>query len=390
MSYTRVDTSPVIAADVSWQQINLTANVVLYWPNSYGTGLVAASRNDVMPSGNGFTISLPDATLASNGQDFLFNNISTYSFRIMANDGTTVITTINAGVIVYLYLVNSTTANGQWRITPFGGGTNNIVSFTAASSDNSIIITNGTLNPPGGEINFSLPPSLSFLNTVNTKGFLIITDVAPLTWTTAETLLAGHNITIDNPDGMAGLPVINVSPSIEELTALEVGSFYFTNRGCQATDDGDLTFLTNTGVLGLNGVTFDISGNVTIPTNLTVNGVFNNVLMPKAFVSFTDTITGSNNIITPTNTIAIQDHAYVSTVTGSEGTYVIVFTEALANAGYAVFIGFGSAGGEIPPTYNGVWTVRKPESVTIAITDASGELVTSAPYGVSVTVMASG
>src|SRR5271170_336748 len=175
-------------AQSSYQLINLTADIVLTWPFSFAGPPTVADINDISPNQGGWTIAMPDATLAPIGQNVVFNNISAYSFQIIANDLTTVIATVTAGQVVTLYLYDNTTtpaSNGLWRVIPYGSGTNGIVALTAQSTDTSITITNGSITPPGGTINFKLPTSLTNLNTtISNIGFPVITGVSPLTWTT--------------------------------------------------------------------------------------------------------------------------------------------------------------------------------------------------------------
>ncbi len=71
----------------------------------------------------------------------------------------------------------------------------------------------------------------------------------------------------------------------------------------------------------------------------------------------------------------------------SAGTYKLTFTKAMSSLNYGVFITLGSTGGDLPFISNAYVIVKELTYVTIIVTDASGELVLSAPYGVSVMVM---
>ena len=226
MAYTLVNGSTVYPAQVSYQLITLTNNIVLSWPSSFGGGPIAAGFNDVHPDRVGLTITLPDATLASTGTDIIFNNIYNYTFDVLTNDSTPLLT-VEPGQIVDFKLYDSSTTAGLWRIIPFGGGYNGITAFTAQSSDNSITITNGDVAPPGAMIDFQLPASITNLNKVNATGLTVVKSTAPLTWGTVQ-LVAGNNITITNPDGINGNPIINLNNSVAGLTYLKVGDFICT------------------------------------------------------------------------------------------------------------------------------------------------------------------
>ena len=70
----------------SYQLLNLTANIVLSWPSSFGSGSVVCDINDVNTNAGGRTITMPNATLVPNGTSAIFNNISGNSYTILAND----------------------------------------------------------------------------------------------------------------------------------------------------------------------------------------------------------------------------------------------------------------------------------------------------------------
>lgn len=263
-------------------------------------------------------------------------------------------------------------------------GYNGIVAFEASSSDNSIDITNGNVVPPGAIIDFKLPASIFNLNNVITTGIPVIKSAAPLTWDTT-TITAGTNINVTDGDGILADPVINLLPDVSNLNSLQVGVFDITGNTLQATDSNtDLLFATSgTGKLDLNGALIDANGNTTI-SNLTVSGSFNNPFTPKAWCIFTDTIVGNSN------SIVIEDHSNVTSISGSGGYYQIFFNTAMANINYGVMISLGSLGTTLPPiVYSGFWTTRNLSSVIISVVDASGELVTALPYGATVMIMSS-
>jgi len=121
-----------------------------------------------------------------------------------------------------------------------------------------------------------------------------------------------------------------------------------------------------------------------VPGDITVEGRFKNPYTSKAWCIFTDTVVSESNVIT------IENQANVASVTGSGGYYEISFTTPMANINYGVIISLGSLGTQLPPVvYNGFWTTRNSSSVIISVVDASGELVTSLPYGVTVMIMSS-
>lgn len=384
MAYTLLTGTTVYPAQVSYQLINLTANITLSWPSSFATSIVAAGYNEITTSQNGYIITLPDATLASAGVDVIFSNLSNYNFIVNKNDGT-LLFIVNSGVIVDFKLYDNSTSAGGWRIIPFLGGYNGITSFTAQSTDNTITITNGNnVQPPGATINFQLPNSIKNLNNVATTGFPVITATNPLTWTTRQ-LVAGTNISIDNPDGIATNPTINVNDSLSGLTSLQVGNFVLSSNTLTSNQaNGTLDFTsTGTGYLIFNDVTIDTSGNMVVNGNLEVDGTFKNPFTSKAWCTFTDILNNNVHDITLIAGANVSSVEFVST-----GNYKINFTTALSNINYGVTITMGTTGGSSPFVSHGFYTVQETGYVTITIVDASGQLVSSVPNGTTVVIMA--
>lgn len=384
MAYTVLNGTTVYPAQVSYQKITLTGNITLSWPSSFATSVVAAGFNDVEPNQDGWSINLPDATLASPGTDVIFNNITNFEFVINDNTGEELLL-MEPGFIVDFKLYDNTTTRGGWRIIPFMGGYNGIVSFTAQSSDNTIVITNGNnVQPPGGTINFQLPVSLKNLNQLDVPGLVVATNTDPLTWNAVE-LTADSNFTITNADGVDGNPQIALNTSLNGLASIGVGGLTLTGSVISAAvTDGEVQIASDgTGSVLINGVDIDTSSNISIPGNLTVSGLFNNPFTPKAWCEFTDTIVGESNDIT----IASQEN--VSSITGSNGNYTINFTNNLSNINYGVLITLGTDNGSTPFVSHGFYTVKEMEYVTISIVDASGQLVSAVPNGVTVVIFSS-
>lgn len=382
MAYTLLTGTTVYPAQVSYQLINLTGDITLFWPSSFTSSVVAAGYNEVTTTQNGYIITLPDATLASQGVDIIFNNISAYNFIVHKSDGTPLYT-VNAGVIVDLKLYDNSTSAGGWRIIPFLGGYNGVTSFTAQSTDSTIVITNGSVTPPGSTINFQLPTSITNLNNMTTTGFPVIKTIAPLTWKTTQ-LVAGTNIAITNPDGINANPVIDLNNNLAGLVSAQVGNILINGLEITANEpNGNLLLTSNgSGYLILNDVTIDTNGNMVVNGNLEVDGTFKNPFTPKAWCTFTDVLGGSVHDITLASGENVSSVTFVST-----GNYQINFTTALSNINYGVLITLGTTGGILPYVSHGFWTVRETNYVTISIVDASGELVSSVPQGVTIVIM---
>lgn len=109
-TYTDVFTGDVVQpTDVSYVEIDLSTSTILTWPIPRIADVIGATGST--------TITLPDATLASVGQDVLLNNLSANSFVVYEDDGITVAATCAAGTATYLYLTDNSTTNGSWQAT---------------------------------------------------------------------------------------------------------------------------------------------------------------------------------------------------------------------------------------------------------------------------------
>lgn len=362
-------------AQSTYQLLSFTTTITLTWPASFTGTPVVLDINDINTTTNNGTIILPDATLVSNGQNMIFNNVSGVPVYILASDGSTALSHLLSGSIIEMYLINNTTSNGTWRIVPFGGGATSITELIAESTDNSITITNGTVTPPTGTIDFQLPTSITNLNLMSTTDLLVIDGTNPLTFKTVE-VIGGENIIVSNGDGLSGNPIIDLNGTLTSLSSITVGDMTLSGEVITNNNvDGNIQLNTNgTGAVQINGVSISSTGNLSGVTNL---------VSPKAYCCFTDTLTGGSN------TIVIEDQVNIASVTGSGGTYVITFITPMDSINYGVITTLGSTGGSLPFISNSYYIVRETNSVTVIVTDASGQLVLSVPNGISVILISS-
>jgi len=365
------------------QEINLTANIQLDYPYSANTNNVTVTDViDVSATVLNLNIFLPDATLTSNGFSITFNNVGSNTFNIVLNDRVTTLTTIAQGAVVAIYLYDNSTINGSWRIIPFGGGTNAISALTLTSSDNSIIVTNGVITPPGGTIGVELPTIISSIQSLTNyvPGIVVVNPNNPLSWGVIA-LNSGSNITINNPDGSTGDPVIDLNDTIT-LTQITAGNIVINNDLITNTDSGGVLSITSNGtnsVLNLNSVLVDTQGDISGVNNLTIDGTFKSPNTAKAWCRFSNT---SGSLATLAS-YGISGITYNST----NYQYTINFTPPMGNVNYGVFITCAN-NNSTPPlqTRLGYDVIRQTTSVTIVLTDSSGEILPDIPEGVSVMI----
>lgn len=136
-------TSTIYPADVSLTKLDLTANVVLYWPLEASDGVPIASEIVEVNTNtsSSWKIFLPDAMFAATGQTVLFNNRTGTNFIVANYDGTTLLT-VSSGTQWQLYLADNTTQAGVWRSYQFGAATSTAVAGSLAGNG---LQANGTL-----------------------------------------------------------------------------------------------------------------------------------------------------------------------------------------------------------------------------------------------------
>lgn len=115
--------SPVSPADVAYRSFAPSMDVELVWPAfSAGNANVAARWMNVAPTVGGLNINMPDATLSSNGEDVIFNNVGAFAYNVVSYTGTT-IAIVAPGTQQYVLLSDNATQGGTWVTTQFGAGT---------------------------------------------------------------------------------------------------------------------------------------------------------------------------------------------------------------------------------------------------------------------------
>ena len=121
-------------SEFGYQAVTITTDTTTYWPYNYaGTGVTIAKNNDVTASSAGLSITLPNATEVSTGEDFLIKNAGSNSFEVKDAGGNT-LTTITSGVAKYFVLTDNSSAAGAYDVTTFGTGTSSADAGTLAGA----------------------------------------------------------------------------------------------------------------------------------------------------------------------------------------------------------------------------------------------------------------
>jgi len=141
--------STVQPSDVQFSELTLSANILTYWPQYATTGQVMARIMKVNATAGSLSIELPDATLASSGQDVLFDNSGANTFTVLSFTGV-IVATVAPGEVKYLYLSDNSSQSGTWRVTLFGAGSSALDASQLAGSGIKAI---------GASLNQSMPVS---------------------------------------------------------------------------------------------------------------------------------------------------------------------------------------------------------------------------------------
>jgi hypothetical protein len=158
--YTSPFTGTVVQpTDVSYYELNFSANVQLYWPAVVNPQQVPAARIiDATPSTSGLVISLPAANQGALGTDILIRNLGANTFTVQDFSGTGSVS-IAAGVSKYFYLADNTTEAGVWQNVTFGAGTSSADAASLAGFG--LVALAGKLNATQNVVEVSSPPTIT-------------------------------------------------------------------------------------------------------------------------------------------------------------------------------------------------------------------------------------
>lgn len=144
-------------AYVAFTPLDITGgSITLVWPNTYvnlpytqdgiNYNVLAASMTVNTAMGNTNTITLPDATEASVGANFIITNIGAASFNLLKSDGSILINIPSTAQSnsYWVQLTDNSTAIGVWQFVQFGAGTSQ--AQAAALAGNGLVALGALLN----------------------------------------------------------------------------------------------------------------------------------------------------------------------------------------------------------------------------------------------------
>ena len=267
--YTSPFTGTVVQpTDVSYYELNFSANVELFWPAVVNPQQVPAARIiDATPSTSGLIVTLPAANQGSLGTDILIRNLGANTFTVQDFVGTGSVS-IAAGVSKYFYLAENTTAAGVWQNVTFGTGTSSADAASLAGAG--LVALAGKLNVTQNIVEISSPPTINDASRAST--FLWVSGNNTATLPTAASLTAGWFIAFRN----AGTGTLTFTP--QGTSVINGGASLDVNPG----ESGFIVFQQSTGDFFTVGLA--------IPSNVTFTSATYDVdsIIPNTFslVSF--------------------------------------------------------------------------------------------------------
>jgi len=331
MSFTNVFTgSTIYPSVIALTQLNMTANVVLYWPLEAPDGEPLAS--DIVEittaASSSLTITVPDATQVSVGQTILFNNLSGYNISVKNNAGSTILS-VTAGTQWQIYLYDNTTAAGGWRVYQFGAAT---------STANAGALAGAGLQANGSTLETTIPQTNITTNTTLTsasRAKLYNWNGALGTITLPVAATVGNNWYCHIRNSGSGSVTVS-PPGSEQIN--ETISLVF-NPGDSATIVTDGTNFYSIGfgqnaTFAFDYTVVDVSGN----TDYTLTGselnriayLFIGAITANITVIVPDTVQQYwvNNSTTGAYTLSIGTAAQISPLIITQGTSTITYCDA--------------------------------------------------------------
>jgi len=119
-------------AQIDYVRYDYSTNLHLEWPFLAEDGAyVCPAKIDLNPSAAGLLVYLPDASIASVGQDVLIRNVGAYPAAVCDHDGGSVLY-IDSGLQWLMWITDDQSVPGVWARVQFGAGVSNAVAGALA------------------------------------------------------------------------------------------------------------------------------------------------------------------------------------------------------------------------------------------------------------------
>jgi len=352
MSYTDSQTGgPLQTNTQDYLAIALSANVSLAWPLEGLSGQTyVSSMIDVTPTGNSFSVSMPDARRGSTGPIALFNNLSpSYLFTVKDSVGNVLISA-TPGTVWMLYLKDNSTAAGTWAAFQFGA---------QSASINLAAIAGSGLQVVGSALQQNLPvttvsANFTISSSQRAQAFVYTGSGHTCTLPTAVAATNGWFVYVKN----AGTGNLVLSPSGGALIAGAATKTLSSTAqaGCIIFCDGTAFYTITASGSGAGG-SFDYTTvNAAGTGDLTLAGAQLN----RISYLLTGVLTGNRNIIVP-NTV--QQYWVNNQTTGA----FTLTVKTAAGTGQTI-----TQGGQAIVYCDGTNVVAGQSGITLPVPVASG------------------
>src|SRR5262245_337822 len=121
-------------AQTDYVAYQIDADIYLVWPFvAQDNAFICPAKLDIDARAPNLRVFLPDASIASDGQDVLVRNVGLYDFTMVDQGGHTV-ASISSGLQWLIWITDDTTVNGQWARVQFGAGASNVQAAALAGA----------------------------------------------------------------------------------------------------------------------------------------------------------------------------------------------------------------------------------------------------------------
>lgn len=282
----------IAPSDPTYLLLTVSSNVTLAWPIEQAINAnVVADIVDLMPTGPGFNVDLPDARQVATGYTALFNNVGADTVAVRNSQGGTLVS-LASGTVWQLYLIDNSTAGGSWRVFQYGASVSSSNASALAGAglkaimatlNQAIVISNVAATP----VNVVNADRAKLVNWTGGVGILNLPTAATVgsDWFVLVRNSGSGNLTVTPPSGTIDGASTKVFAPDTSATIVTDGANYWT-IGFGGSSSG-------------SGSSFDyLSINVAGSGNFTLAGAQLN----RIGYQFTGVLTGTRNIIVP-NTI---------------------------------------------------------------------------------------
>lgn len=282
----------IYPSDTTYLSLTVSANVTLAWPIEQAvSGNVVADIVDLMPTGPGFNVDLPDARQVSTGYTALFNNIGADTVAVRNSQGGTLVS-LASGTVWQLYLIDNSTSGGTWRVFQYGASVSSSNASALAGAglkaimatlNQAIVISNAAVTP----VTTVNADRAKLINWTGGVGVLNLPNPGTVgsDWFVMIRNSGSGNLTVTPPSGTIDAAATKVFAPDTSATIVTDGTNFWT-IGFGGSSSG-------------SGSSFDyLSINVAGSGNFTLSGSQLN----RIGYQFTGVLTGNRSIIVP-NTI---------------------------------------------------------------------------------------